>query len=418
MSELAIVSAKKTKLQSEADHGNVLAQFALKLINNPERSLSTIQVGITLISILTGKVSADTLSDEFSVALSWVGIPGVWAADVAQALIIIVVTYLTIVFGELVPKRLGMCIPDTMVKMAAIPMHTLSIVTAPFVWILSKSTICLSSLLRIHHEKSCITEEEIRLLLRQSANGGDIQEAERHIVERVFTVGDLNLEDIMTPRADLVLLDINMSRHEVMAVIGNHPFSKYPVVENSLDNIKGFVHISELIKHLDASDHHFSLSHYLRAPTFFPETMMVYDALDELKRQQIQSAFVCDEFGNIKGIVSLRDILEALVGAIQEPRENAEIIVRPDGTRLIDGQCPFYHFLLHFHLDTHHAKVDYSTLGGLILEQLGHIPHTGERLEWNGFSLEVVDMDGIRIDKVLVTRLPANSTSPAIASEA
>ena len=402
MSELAVVSSKKIRLEAEAQQGNRLAAAALKLVDQPERFLSTIQVGITLIGILTGLFSADVLSDDLGGFFSGLGMPEFYAFYLARILVVAVVTYLTIVFGELVPKRIGMCAPEVISKLAAVPMKAFSCVAAPFVWVLSKSTVLVCNLLGVRKMTAKVTEEEIRLMVQESARDGDVQDVERKIVERVFNLGDRDLESIMTPRGDIAWLDVKMTGEEIAAVVNRLPYHKYPVADGSLDHVQGFVYIRGLLGRLH--DGHFTVTRFMHEPVFFPETMKVYNALDEMKRRHLQFGFVCDEFGDVKGIVSLRDILEALVGTIQEPYEESEIVVREDGSCLVDGQCSFYDFLVHFQEDMLYSKYDYNTVSGLILENLGHIPLTGERMAWEGFVFEIVDMDGARIDKILVTR--------------
>ena len=206
----------------------------------------------------------------------------------------------------------------------------------------------------------------------------------------------------MTPRWYIACVYVKMTGEEIAAVVNRLPYHKYPVADGSLDHVQGFVYIRELLGRLH--DGHFTVTRFMHEPVFFPETMKVYNALDEMKRRHLQFGFVCDEFGDVKGIVSLRDILEALVGTIQEPYEESEIVVREDGSCLVDGQCSFYDFLVHFQEDMLYSKYDYNTVSGLILDNLGHIPLTGERMAWEGFVFEIVDMDGARIDKILVTR--------------
>ncbi len=363
MSELAVVSSKKIRLEAEAQQGNRLAAAALKLVDQPERFLSTIQVGITLIGILTGLFSADVLSDDLGGFFSGLGMPEFYAFYLARILVVAVVTYLTIVFGELVPKRIGMCAPEVISKLAAVPMKAFSCVAAPFVWVLSKSTVLVCNLLGVRKMTAKVTEEEIRLMVQESARDGDVQDVERKIVERVFNLGDRDLESIMTPRGDIAWLDVKMTGEEIAAVVNRLPYHKYPVADGSLDHVQGFVYIRELLGRLH--DGHFTVTRFMHEPVFFPETMKVYNAL---------------------------------------PYEESEIVVREDGSCLVDGQCSFYDFLVHFQEDMLYSKYDYNTVSGLILENLGHIPLTGERMAWEGFVFEIVDMDGARIDKILVTR--------------
>lgn len=402
MSEIAVVSSRKSLLSAEAKQGGKLAKSALKLSENPERFLSTVQVGITLIGILTGLYSGNVLAEDFDDILILCGMSPPVAYAVAQGLIVIVVTYLTIVFGELVPKRIGMSAAETISKLMAKPMNALSSIAAPFVWVLSKSTTLVLRTLGIKTNASKVTEEEIKSLVQEGAQGGEVQAVERNIVERVFNLGDRDLESIMTHRVDIVWLDIHMSREEVIQVIRQNPYSKYPVADRTLDNLKGVVYLRELVPYI--GDESFDLAKLIRTAPFFPESMGVYAALDEMKTKHLQYGFVCDEFGSIKGIVSHKDILEALVGTILEPHEESEIVRRQDGSYLVEGQCSFYNFLIHFDVEYLYSEHDFNTVSGLILELIGHIPVTGETLKWKGFVFEIMDMDGARIDKILVTR--------------
>lgn len=402
MSELAVVSARKSKLGADAKKGGRLARTALALANNPERFLSTVQVGITLIGILTGLYSGEVLAKNFDDVLMLFGLPEAYAYSLAQFIIVVVVTYMTIVFGELVPKRIGMCAPETVSKLISMPMKALSLAAAPFVWILSKSTQLIVNMLGLKFDESKVTEEEIRSMVEEGANGGEIQAVERNIVERVFNLGDRNLESIMTPRVEIVCIDVNMEKEAMIGLINKQPYGKYPVVDRSLNRLKGVVYVRELTGRIGSDS--FDIMRFVREPVYFSGKMSVYGALEELKARHLTFALVCDEFGEIEGIVSLKDILEALVGEMPNSHEDTEIVVRADGSVLVDGQCSFYDFLAHFKREDLYPEYKFNTVNGLLLSFLGHVPATGEILEWNGFVFEVVDMDGVRIDKVLVTR--------------
>ncbi|NDW18381.1 HlyC/CorC family transporter [Dysgonomonas sp. 216] len=406
MSEIAVISARKSKLTNEARHGNNAAQAALNLANNPNKFLSTIQVGITLIGILTGIYSGEVLAAPFSEILSSAGFPPTYSYHVAQILIVIVVTYFTIIFGELVPKRIGMSAAEKISKIISRPMHYLSVLASPFVWILSKSTAFIFNILGVEESENKVTEEEIKSLLLEGTEGGDVQPVEQAIVERVFTLGDRDIESIMTPRNEIVWLEKSMSNEQVMEIIRNNPYDKYPVADKSLDNVLGMVHLKDMFGKMN--DPEFKLETAARPVHYFYENKEVYSALDEMKQTHIQYALVSDEFGTVQGIVSLKDILEALVGNISEPNEEPDIIKREDGGYLIDGQCSFYNFLSYFNMAELYPKYEYNTISGLILDRLGHIPKTGESLKWKKFAIEIVDMDGVRIDKILVFETPAN----------
>lgn len=404
MSEIAVISARKSSLTTEAKHGNKLARAALSLSDQPDRFLSTVQVGgITLIGILTGLYSGSVLADDFSVFLLKLGVPEAYTFRVSQATIVILVTYFTIIFGELVPKRIGMSAAEKVAKIIARPMHWLSIIASPFVWILSKSSALIFRLLGIKGNGSKVTEEEIKSMVKEGAEGGEVQAVEQAIVERVFTLGDRDLESIMTNRSELIWIDTDMSAEEIMEIVRNNPFDKYPVGTKSLDNIEGVVHLKDLFGRLMQPD--FDIRKYVRPVHFFYENMEVYSALEEMKSKHLQYALVCDEFGTVRGLVSLKDILEGLVGTILDPHEEPEIVQRQDGSCLVDGQISFYNFLTYFKKGDLYNKYEYNTISGLVLDVLEHIPKAGEQIEWNGFSIEIVDMDGTRIDKLLVKLL-------------
>lgn len=402
MSEIAFISVRKSKLASEAERGNKLAASALKLAGKPDLFLSTVQVGITLIGIITGLYSGDVLAEGFAKTMEGWGLAWTYAYPLAQVVIVISVTYLTIVFGELVPKRLGMVAAERIAKIMVHPMRFVSKAAAPFVWALSKSTGLIFKAFGITRKAGKITEEEIKSMVKEGARDGEVQAMEQHIVERAFNLGDRDLESIMTHRSDIVRIDVNMTAREIVRLVHKHPFNKYPVIDRSMDKTLGVVHVRDMLGVIHDPD--FDIRKYIRPVEYFPETMGVYAALDEIKAKHLQYGLVCDEFGSVKGIVSLKDILEALVGTILDPNEEAEIIQREDGSFLVDGQCSFYNFLIHFNREGLYGEHDYNTISGLLLELLAHIPAAGEKLEWNGFTFEIMDMDGARIDKVLVTQ--------------
>ena len=382
MSEIAIISARKIKLS--------------------DRFLSTIQIGITLIGILTGIYSGAALSGKFAGLLVEVGVPASLAQPVAQTVIVIIVTMLSIIFGELVPKRIGMSVAERASTAIARPMALLSRVAAPFVWILAKSTEGIISLLGIKDAESKITEEDIKSIVQEGKNSGAVQEVEQDIVERVFLMGDLKVSSLMTHRSDLVVLDTRMTAEEIRKSLQEHLYEAYPLIDRKLDNILGVVALKDLIFHLN--DDPICLNDFKRPAVYFYENMSVYRALEQMREKQTSQALICDEFGRLMGIITLRDILEGLVGTIERPTVEPDIVKRKDAEGwLVDGQCSFYDFLTYFEReDLYDHKQSYSTLAGLIIELLSHIPHAGERVEWNGFSMEIVDMDGARVDKVLV----------------
>ncbi len=404
MSEIALISARKSSLSTDAKRGSKLAKLALKLTNEPDRFLSTVQIGITLIGILTGIYSGAKLSDDFAVLLQEWGVSTAYAPMIAQTVIVIAVTYLTLIFGELVPKRIGLSVAEKASKVIARPMYMLSWIAAPFVWILAKSTSAMFNMLGLKDSESKVTEEEIKTIVQEGKEDGEVQEVEQDIVERVFLLGNLKVDDIMTQRNEITWLDVNMTKQEVMETLEQQLFDMYPVTDGKKDEVKGVISLKDLVLHLSTSE--FNLEGIVRPAFYFPENMTVYKALEKMKEQRISRALICDEFGVCQGIITLRDILEALLGSVNDTHKEPDIIKRSAGEGwLVNGQCAFYDFLTYFEREELFESGNYNTVGGLILELLEHIPQTGEQVRWYDFVFEVADMDGVRIDKVLVNLL-------------
>ncbi|MBQ8672762.1 MAG: HlyC/CorC family transporter [Bacteroides sp.] len=401
MSEIALISARKSSLNNDARKGSSSARTALKLSNDPDKFLSTVQIGITLIGILTGIYSGAALADDLGHVLEAWGFPLAYARVTAQSFIVFLVTYLTILFGELIPKRVGMAASTRIAKLLARPMYWLSLAASPFVWLLSKSTAVIFKLMDINTSSEKITEEEIKSMIDEGTENGEVQEVEQEIVDRVFSLGDRSVSTIMTHRSDIVAIDIDMNNAEIFETVYENLYQVYPITRNNtLDDIVGVVYLKDLFGKLQ--DKLFNLRDVIRPPQYFHESMDVYKSLDQIRKSHIKYGLVCDEFGSLQGIVTMKDILEALVGSLPGEAEEADILPRTDGSWLIDGQCPFYDFLKHFDREDLYTDNIHNTLSGLILSRLGHIPHTGETLQWDKFNMEVVDMDGARIDKVLV----------------
>lgn len=402
MSEIAMVSARKSRLEADVKKGSKAAKTALKLANAPDTFLSTIQIGITLIGILTGLYSGEVLAQSFGKVIALIKPLEAHAVAIAQTLIVIIVTYLTLIIGELVPKRIGMSASERVAKLVARPMNLLSKIALPFVWILSKSTVATLKLLGVNtQENNKVTEDEIKAIIQEGTDGGEIREVEQDIVERVFNLGDRNVGSIMTHRSEMVWLNVNYTKEQIEETVKNNLFNTYPVADKNLDSIVGVVHLKDLFGRLDEED--FKLSKVLRAPQYIPENLSVYNALELMRTTGGRYGIVTDEFGSIEGIVTLKDIVRALIGSMPEVGEEQEIVAREDGSFLIDGQIPFYDFLAHFDMEDLYNEFNYNTLSGLILEELEHIPQTGEKLSWRNFDFEIVDMDAARIDKVLVS---------------
>lgn len=402
MSEIAIISARKSSLMKESKEGNKNAKTALSLANQPDKFLSTIQIGITLIGILTGIYSGDTIAKELSNILIKINIPIIYASSISKIIVVALVTYLTLIFGELVPKRLAMIIPEKIAKAVASPMTILSKIGAPFVWILSKSALIVSKILGIKDDKNPITEEEIKSMVEEGKQVGEVKEVEQDIIERAFFLGDRKIESIMTHRSDIVCLDINMSVDEIKKIISKNPFSNYPLIDKNLDNIIGIIRITDIFDKLNGK---IKIEKFAKKVNYFHNNMEVYLVLEEMKKNNIKIGFISDEFGNIDGMITQSDIFDALVGSISEIKENKDIKERKNGGWFVDGQCPIYDFLEYFEIDDETVSNNYNTISGLILEILQHIPLEGESIKWKNLNIEIVDMDGARIDKIIVKKI-------------
>lgn len=400
MAEVALISARKSNLRVQAAQGSRSAKRALNLAEDPDKFLSTVQIGITLIGILTGIYSGAALSDDFAVLLARWGVSAATAAIISPVIIVVVVTYLSIVFGELVPKRIGMTTAENVAKIVATPMYYMSVIASPFVWLLSKSIDVVAKLLRLQEVESTVSEAEIKSIIQEGAECGEVQEVEQRIVDRVFSLGDRTIGSIMTPRHDLVWLNVSMSQSQIRKIVSEHPHSIYPVFDSNPDKLLGVVFLKELFG--AANEPNFNLETIIRTPKFFHKYTEVYNALEQMREEHLSYGIVCDEFGLTQGVITLRDVLEALVGDMLSESEQPNIVERADGSALIDGQCPFYDFLLHYDLEDCFSHSDYNTVSGLTLDILGHVPEVGERFSWHDFDFEVVDMDNARIDKLLV----------------
>lgn len=401
MSEIAVISARKSNLQTDANKGSKSARRALSLSENPDKFLSSVQVGITLIGILTGMVSGNRIADSFGHILEGLGMKTTVAFGLAQSIIIIIVTYFSIVLGELLPKRIGLSASEKVAKFIAGPMTVIAAVTYPLVWILSKSTGFLAKIFGIKSQESKITEDEIKSIIQESTNEGEVLPIEKDLVESVFALGDLNVSSIMTLRNDITSIDMDMDEKEVRNTIENNLYEVYPVIDGDLDHVVGILSLKDVVVNLGKET--FDLKEMIREPVYFHENMSVYKVLEEMKAKSISRALICDEFGSCSGIITIKDILEALVGNIDDELQEEDIIKREDGESwLVDGQCPLYDFLRHFDKDDLIQDCESTTIAGLILEKYGKMPVTGICLKWEDFSFEVVDMDGPRIDKIIV----------------
>jgi putative hemolysin len=412
MAEIALVSARKARLESQANKGDADAKAALELANHPDTFLSTVQIGITLIGILTGIFSGENLKDNIITWLQKFDAIKPYSNSVATVIVVIIITYLSLVIGELLPKRIGLSNPEKIAKRVAGPMRIVSLITYPFIWLLSISTNLFSKLFNIKSNDSQVTEEEIKAIISEGTEQGTIDEAEQEIIERVFHLGDRNITSLMTHRSDIIWIDITKTIGAVKAGITDVVHSVYPVCDGSIDSIKGIVSIKDFFAHPDSTP----VASIMKQPMYVPEGNTAYQVLEKFKETKIHHCFIVNEYGTIEGLITLNDILEAIVGDIPQPDEELyEIVEREDGSFLIDAQLPFYDFLSYFDKADWQADeaFDFDTLAGFILHELQSIPATGDTLQWRGFKFEIIDMDNHRIDKVLVTAPHADDDGDA-----
>ena len=401
MAEIALVSARKARLEAQANKGDKRAKEALELANHPDTFLSTVQIGITLIGILTGILSGEKLKSDFVEFLNQFESIRQYSSGIATAIIVVVITYFSMVLGELVPKRLGLARPETISKIFAKPMRVLSLITYPFIWLLSKSTFVIVRLLNIKTTDNQVTEEEIKAIISEGTEQGTIEEAEQEIIERVFHLGDRTITSLMTHRSDLVWFDINATEATIREKIFQEPHSVYPICDGEVDNIKGMVSLKDMY----VANDHTLFKDLMKPPLYVPENNTAYQVLEKFKQSKNHSCFIIDEYGSLLGMITLNDILTAIVGDLPEQHiDDYEIVEREDGSFLIDAQIPFYDFLSRFARTDkmNEGEQEFDTLAGFILHQLKRIPHTGDKFEWEGFTIETIDMDAQRIDKVLV----------------
>lgn len=402
MAEIALVSARKSRLEAQANKGDKKAKEALDLANHPNTFLSTVQIGITLIGILTGMLSGDELTDNLAAKIKTWPLVGDYSNGVATAIVVIIITYFSLVLGELVPKRLGLARPEAIAKTLAAPMRLLSRITHPFVWLLTKSGNFIVRILGIRPNENQVTEEEIKAIISEGTEHGAIDEAEQDIIERVFHLGDRNITSLMTHRSDIIWFNLDENEDLIKEKIIGEPHSVYPICDGDIDNLKGVVSIKDLYVSPDST----LFKDLMQPALFVPENNSPYQVLEKFKESRLHSCFIVDEYGSILGLITLNDILEAIVGDMPQPDvPDYEIKEREDGTFIVDGQIPFYDFLTRFDKAEwmNEGEHDFDTLAGFILHQLERIPKTGDQLSWKGFKIEVIDMDSHRIDKVLVT---------------
>ena len=405
MSEIALISARKNRLETSAKKGNTSAKTALDLANSPNKFLSTVQIGITLIGILTGIYSGDKVTDDVKIFLDQFEVLQPYSANLSVGIVVVVLTFFSLVLGELLPKRIGLNYPESIAKTVALPMKIISVITAPFIWLLTISTESLLKLFRIRPTADGkVTEEEIKAIIKEGTEVGEVQEIEQDIVERVFHIGDRKVNSLMTHRKSVDYLSLEDDFATLKQKVLDEIHSVYPVCEESLDEVVGVVLLKDLFAKFENGN--FNLREIMKEPVYLIEHTSAYKALDIFKKTKVHYAIVTDEYGITQGMITLNDILEALVGDASDfYHEEFQLVSREDGTWLVDGHYSLHDFLTYFDLDELINDYEVTTVSGLIMTELSYIPKQGEKLIWNLFELEVIDMDGVKIDKVLVRSL-------------
>jgi putative hemolysin len=404
MSEIAIVSSHKSRLEELMRRGNRKAKLVLHLSESPNRFLSTIQVGITLIAILIGVFGGSGLTHELDARLFRIGIIEPYSYNISLIIIIFLITFFSIIAGELVPKRIGMTNPESIAMAISKPMLVLSKIMFPFVWLLSKTTDFIFELFGIRKKTdSQVTEEEIKALLEEGTEVGEIQEIEQDIVERVFHLGDQRIGALMTYRNDIAWLNAEDPNEANVKIITDNTHSVYPLCEKEIDQVLGIIYAKDLlIAMLKEPD--LDLRKYVKKVNIVPSDKKAYQVLEKFKETRIHCGLVVDEFGSIEGIITINDILDGLVGDITDMDE-PEVIKRADGTWLIDGKLAFFEFIHEFEIDDYDfTDVQFHSIAGFVIHQLKEIPKKGDSFDWGGYHFEIIDMDGNRIDKILLTK--------------
>ena len=403
MSEIALISARKNRLETAAKKGNASAQTALDLANSPNKFLSTVQIGITLIVILTGIYSGDKITDDVEAFVRSFEALEPYAHNVAVGVVVVVLTFFSLVLGELLPKRIGLNYPESIAKAVALPMKYISIVTAPFIWLLTSSTEFLLKVFRIRPTADGkVTEEEIKAIIKEGTEGGEVQEIEHDIMERVFHIGDRKVNSLMTHRKSVAYLSTDDNKENIRGIMLEELHSVYPVCEGkNLDEVMGVVLLKDIFANFERPD--FKLQDIVRESVYLIEHTSAYKALEIFKKTKVHYALVTDEYGVFQGIITLNDILEALVGDASDFYDDEfQLVAQEDGTWIVDGHYPLHDFLTYFDLDDLTNDYEVTTVSGLVMTELSYIPKEGEKLAWNLYELEVLKMDGVKIDKVAV----------------
>lgn len=415
LSEIALISVRKSRLEAEAQTGNQRAKTALALAQAPNRFLATVQVGITLVGILTGAFGEARLTRSVQALLAQVPTLAPYASVLATVLVVGLITYLSVVVGELLPKRIGLANPEGIAKLVAGPMSWLSRLATPFIWLLSASSDGLIKLLGIKPQNNKVTEDEINALVQEGATAGVVQEIEQNIVQNAFRLGDQQVGALMTSRPDIVWLDVQADAATLRQLVLSHKLSVYPICEGSLDRVLGTVRSEDLLSD-DLDQQLGRLRELCQEALYLPPTSKAYHALELFRQSRSHHALIVNEFGSVLGLLTLYDLFDALVGDLSPNEGPREIVRRDDGSFLIDAQLSFPEFVDYFQLPAEEREglTGFRTLAGFVLQRMGAVPQVGQHFTWHGHYFEAVDVDHSRIDKVLYRPKPgADAPSPA-----
>lgn len=406
MSEMSLVSSRKFKLENAKKKGIKGAKVALELSENPTKFLSTVQIGITLIGILLGVYSGENLTSKVTLFLSQFEVIKPYASNIATGIIVVSITYLSIVLGELLPKRLGMTFPEPIAILLAKPMKILSAITSPFVWLLTASNDILIKILGIKNTTGGnVSEEEIKSIIKESAKEGEILDIEHNIMERVFELGDRKVDTLFTHRNDIVFFTTSDSWEDIKSKINQEKHSAYPVSKtDNLDDILGIVLLKDLFT--PSNDKKFNIKDFIKQPIYFNESVLAYKVLEMFKKEKMHYGIVVDEYGTTQGIVTMDDVVDALVGeATENDQHEYQLTQRDENSWLVDGQYSIIEFIKYFDLDLEeNYQSNYTTVAGLIIYSKSIMPEVGQKIMVGNYELEIIDKDGQRIDKILVTR--------------
>lgn len=417
MSEIAIVSARRIRMRKLAEEGNFGAKTAIELAESPDRFLSTVQIGITLIGIVAGAYGGTSLSANLVPFFKQISFLSAYAEGVSFSLVILFITYFSLVIGELVPKNIALMAPEKIAVLMSRPMKLISKVTSPFVWLLSFSTMTIIKLFRLGSgTETSVTEEEIKAIIAQGTTEGVIDETEQELMESVIRLDDQRITALMTQRNYIGWIDLSDTAEKIKQKILESNFSRLLVCSGDLDNVKGFVKAKDLLNNL-LSGQPLDLESSLKQPLFVPESKTALEVLESFQESLTHIAVVVDEFGQTQGVITTNDILEAIVGDLpQQGVRNESAVQREDGSWLLDARLSVAEFsdilgLTKLPLD---EKGVYETLAGFMIKRLGKLPAVAEKFEWDNYVFEVVDMDGKRVDKVLVSPIKKNESATHI----